>query len=175
MNRDIRVPELRLVDENGQNVGVVTTEDALRRAEAAELDLVEVSPLAQPPVAKILDFHQFKYEREKEAQKAKAKQKKQELKGVRLSLRIGKHDQDFRLNQAIGFLEDGNKLKIELPLRGRENQHTDLAATIIQTFVEQLRKHFTLVIEQPVQKQAGRLSLICYSTGKVETKEKKKE
>ncbi len=174
VNRDIRVPEVRLVDENGQNVGVVSTLDALQRAEAAELDLVEVSPLAQPPVAKILDFHQFKYQREKEVQKAKAKQKKQELKGVRLSLRIGKHDSDFRLNQAIEFLNDGNKLKVELPLRGREHQHTDLAASIVQSFVEQLKAYHNIVVEQPVQKQAGRLSLICYSTGKVDQNHKEK-
>lgn len=175
VNRDIRVPEVRLVDENGANIGVVSTEDALKRAEAAELDLVEVSPLAKPPVAKILDFHQFKYQREKEVQKAKAKQKKQEIKGVRLSLRIGKHDQDFRLNQAIEFLNDGNKLKVELPLRGREHQHTDLAATIVQTFVDQLKKHHDIVVEQPVQKQAGRLSLICYSNGKIAAPEAVKQ
>lgn len=172
VNRDIRVPEVRLVDEKGGNVGVVTTEEAMRRAEAAELDLVEVSPLAQPPVAKILDFHQFKYQREKEMQKAKAKQKKQELKGVRLSLRIGKHDQDFRLNQAIQFLDDGNKLKVELPLRGREHQHTDIAEEIIKSFVEQLKTRHQLVVEQAIQKQAGRLSLICYSAGKVSVSKK---
>ena len=72
------------------------------------------------------------------------------------------------MNQAIEFLNDGNKLKVELPLRGREHQHTDLAASIVQSFVEQLKAYHTLAIEQPVQKQAGRLSLICYSTGKVE-------
>lgn len=167
MNRDIRVPEVRLVGENGENIGVVPTEDALRRAEAAELDLVEVSPLAKPPVCKLLDFNQFKYQRDKEVQKAKAKQKKQEIKGVRLSLRIGKHDQEFRLNQAIGFLDDGHKLKVELPLRGRENQHVDLAREVMESFVAQLRERYQITIEQPIQKQAGRLSLICYAAGKV--------
>lgn len=172
INRDIRVSEVRLIDERGENIGVVSVEDALRRAQLAELDLVEVSPLARPPVAKILNFHHFKYQREKEAQRQKARQKKQELKGVRLSLRIGKHDQEVRLEQAIGFLDDGDKLKVELPLRGRENQHADLAAQVIQTFVDDLKKQFTIVIEQPIQKQGGRLSLVCTTSGRIQ-KDKK--
>ena len=151
---------------------MVSVEDALRRAQLAELDLVEVSPLARPPVAKILNFHHFKYQREKEAQRQKARQKKQELKGVRLSLRIGKHDQEVRLEQAIGFLDDGDKLKVELPLRGRENQHADLAAQVIQSFVDDLKKQFTIVIEQPIQKQGGRLSLVCTTSGRIQ-KDKK--
>lgn len=169
MNRDIRVPEVRLVDENGENVGVVTTEDALQRAIAADLDLVEVSPLARPPVAKILSFHTFKYQKEKEVQRQKAKQKKQELKGVRLSLRIGTHDREVRLEQAIRFLDEGNKLKVELPLRGRENQHTDLATQLMQGFVDDLKKSFQITLEQPIQKLGNRLSVICAPNGRVTT------
>lgn len=167
VNRDIRVPEVRLINEHGANVGVVTVEEALRLAEAAELDLVEVFPAANPPVAKILNFSQFKYQRDKEVQKQKSKQKKQEIKGVRLSLRISQHDQDMRVEQATRFFEQGHKLKVELPLRGREHQHTDLAAGVIDAFLAKLRQRFTLTIEQPLQKQGGRLSLICFSSGKV--------
>lgn len=165
------VPEVRLVGAQGENVGVVTTAEALQMAEAADLDLVEVSPLAQPPVAKILDFSQFKYKQEKEIQRQKVKQKKQEMKGIRLSLRIGKHDQDVRLEHAARFLEDGDKLKIELPLRGRENQHQDLARQVIESFVKDLGARFKLVVEQPITKQGGRLSFICYSSGKVAVSE----
>jgi translation initiation factor IF-3 len=171
VNRAIIVPEVRLVDETGANVGVVSLEEALRRAEAAELDLVEVSPLANPPVAKILNYHQLKYRQDKESQKQKANQKRQETKGIRLSLRISQHDQDMRLAQAMGFLDDGHKLKFELILRGREQQHKALAATLIESFVERLRQQYRITVEQPVQKQGGRLSLICYSNGKLTNQE----
>lgn len=174
-NRDIRVPEVRLVDEHGQNIGVVSTEEALRRAEAADLDLVEVSPLANPPVAKILSFSQFKYRQDKEVQKQKSKQKKQETKGIRLSLRISQHDQEMRLEQATRFFEQGHKLKLELPLRGREHQHTDLAVSVMESFIKKLKERFNLTIEQPLQKQGGRLSVICFSSGKVNEKKSTEE
>jgi len=166
VNREIRVPEVRLIDENGVNVGVVPVEEAIRRAEEAELDLVEVYPLAVPPVAKILNFHQLKYKQGKEIQKQKARQKKQEIKGIRLSLRISQHDQEMRLDQAVRFFKEGNKLKVELPLRGRENQHQDLARSVMESFIEQLKARHPLAIEQPLQKQGGRLSLICVPVNK---------
>ncbi|MFA5954017.1 MAG: translation initiation factor IF-3 [Patescibacteria group bacterium] len=175
VNRQINVPEVRLIGENDENIGVVTTAEAFERAEQAGLDLVEVSPLAKPPVAKIIDFSQFKYQRDKELQKAKARQKKQETKGVRLSTRIGTHDRDLRISQASKFLDDGHKLKVELQLRGREHQHKDLAAEVIEQFLRELRKHYTIAIEQPLQKQGGRLSLICYTTGKVAKPKKAEE
>lgn len=161
VNRDIRAPEVLLVDESGVNVGVVKTEDALRRAEEAGLDLVEVSPLGVPPVAKILNYHQFKYKQGKEIQKQKAKQKKQEIKGIRLSFRISQHDQDMRLDQAVKFLKEGNKLRVELPLRGRENQHQGLARSVMESFIDRLGARHQLTIEQPLQKQGGRFSVIC--------------
>lgn len=167
VNQAIVAPEVRLVDENGANVGVVSLEDALQRAEAAEQDLVEVSPLATPPVAKILNYHQLKYRQDKESQKQKANQKRQETKGIRLSLRISQHDQDMRLDQAKSFLDEGHKLKVELILRGRENEHKALAAALIETFVQRLRQQYRIAVEQPVQKQGGRLSLICFSSGQV--------
>jgi translation initiation factor IF-3 len=167
VNRAIVAPEVRLVDEQGVNVGVVPLEEALRLAEAAELDLVEVSPLAAPPVAKILDFSQFKYKQDKEIQKQKVRQRKQEVKGVRLSLRIGQHDQRMRLDQASRFFDEGHKLKIELPLRGRENQHQDLARSVVESFLDALRVRYQVAVEQPLERQGGRLSVICYSTGKV--------
>jgi translation initiation factor IF-3 len=167
INRDIRSADVRLIDEKGENIGVVSTAEALQRAESLEMDLVEVSPLANPPVAKILNFHAFKYQHEKEVQRQKARQKKQEMKGVRLSLRIGQHDQNVRLDQARRFLADGDKLKVELPLRGRENQHADLAGQVVQTFIDELKKEFTIIIEQPLQKQGGRLSLICTTSGRI--------
>lgn len=166
-NKDITSSHLRLIDEKGENVGVVTTVEAKAMAERVGYDLVEVSPNADPPVAKILDFSQFKYQRDKESQKAKQKQKKQETKGVRLSTRIGAHDLELRLNQATKFLDEGHKLKIELLLRGREHQHRELAEATINEFIAGLKERYTITIEQPVQKVGGRMSLICAGNGKV--------
>ena len=170
VNREIRVPEVRLIDENGVNVGVVPVEEALKRAEAVELDLVEVFPLATPPVAKILNFHQLKYKQGKEIQKQRARQKKQETKGIRLSLRISPHDQGMRLEQAVRFLKDGNKLRVELPMRGRENQHADVARIVVESFLEKLRERYPIAIEQPLQRQGGRLSLVCFSSNRAAVK-----
>lgn len=166
VNTQIVAPELRLIDENAELVGIVSLAEALNRSRLAELDLVEVSPMATPPVAKILDYHQFKYQKDKEVQKSKAKQKKQEIKGIRLSLRIGDHDKGVRLNQATKFLDDGHKLKIELQLRGRENRHKDMAEAVITGFVEDLRKQYDITVEQPVQKMGNKMSLVCFSSQK---------
>ena len=154
------MPEVRLIDETGQNIGVTSTADALARAQELGLDLVEVSPLANPPVAKIVDYAKLKYEEEKERRKEKAKQKKIEIKGIRLSVRIGAHDMDVRLRQALNFLEDGDKIKIELILRGRERRQTDLAKETVEKFVTALRENREIKIEQPIKIMGGRLSAI---------------
>ena len=159
-NAAIKVPEVRLIDETGQNIGVTSTADALARAQELGLDLVEVSPLANPPVAKIVDYAKLKYEEEKERRKEKAKQKKIEIKGIRLSVRIGAHDMDVRLRQALNFLEDGDKIKIELILRGRERRQTDLAKETVEKFVTALRENREIKIEQPIKIMGGRLSAI---------------
>lgn len=116
-------------------------------------DLVEISPKAVPPVAKFLNFGQFKYELRKKEQQEKSKQKKTEVKGIRLSLRIGKGDLELKASQAKKFLEEGNKIKIEMILRGRENAHSDLAKKIIGNFLENLEE---IKIEQEVSKQGNK-------------------
>lgn len=157
-NERIRVPQVRLIDATGTMIGVVDTPAALRAAEEAGLDLVEVSPKAEPPVCRILDYGSFKYQIEKEDRARKAKQKATELKGVRLSLRIGKHDMTIRLTQAREFLADNQKVKIELPLRGREKAHGDQARVVLNEFVAELGD--SVKVEQPTSWQAGRLSII---------------
>lgn len=149
-----------MIDENGVNAGVVPTAQAILRAREHELDLIEVSPLAQPPVAKILDFNKLKYEEGKERKREKAKQKRVEIKGVRLSLRISPHDTATRLTQAQKFLGDGDKVKIELILRGRERQHKDLAEKIIQNFIDAIRQTIPVQVEQSITAQGGKLSTI---------------
>ncbi|MDD5109999.1 MAG: translation initiation factor IF-3 [Patescibacteria group bacterium] len=160
VNEWIRVPEVRLIDETGAHVGVVPTAQAIARAREHELDLVEVQPLANPPVAKILSFSKLKYEEDKERKREKARQKKVEIKGVRLSLRIGQHDREVRLTQAQQFLGNDDKVRIELILRGRERQHKDLAEKIIQDFISTIHQTIPVKVEQGISAQGGKLSTI---------------
>ena len=162
INRQIRVPEVFLIDENGENVGNVSTNEAIKKAVELELDLVEVNPTAKPPVAKIMDYGQFKYEKEKKAHKQKQAQKKVDTKGVRLSVRISKNDFQLRIDQALKFFKKGNKVKIDLILKGRERQHPEKAREIINDFVAVLEQDKELKIEreQDLTRQGGRFIMI---------------
>lgn len=131
--------EVSLINEEGVNIGVVKTAVALKMAQDAGLDLVEVNPKAEPPVAKIIDLGQFKYELDKKMQRQKAAQKKIETKNIRLTFRIGKHDIDVRIAQAEKFLKDSDKVKIDLLLRGREKQHFVKARELMETFVNEVK------------------------------------
>jgi len=138
-NEKIRAEKVFLINEEGENVGVMETYKALELAQEAGLDLVEVNPKAEIPVAKILDLGQFKYEQEKKKHKQKVLQKKVETKNVRLTFRISKHDFDVRVEQTAKFLLKGNKVKIDLSLRGREKQHFEKAREIIMEFYSDLK------------------------------------
>jgi len=161
-NAQIRVPVVFLIDENGENVGEMPLREALARAEAVELDLVEVNPKPDVPVCKIMDYGQFKYEQDKKAHKQKVAQKKVDTKGVRLSVRISQHDYDMRVAQGLKFLQKGHKLKIELILKGRERQHMAKAAEIIRTFVADLSKAegMNIISEQDLTKQGARFIMV---------------
>jgi translation initiation factor IF-3 len=159
-NEYIRVPEVRVIDENGEALGVMKTEDAIATARERGYDLVEVSPKAEPPVCRFYDYGQFKYEKEKELKAQKAHARKVEVKGIRLSVKMGEHDENIRRDKAIEFLEDGHKLKIEIILRGREKAHTDIARQRIEGFVAKLQEKYPLFIEQPFTRQAGNCSSI---------------
>lgn len=150
------MPKVRLIDDTGKFFGVIDTLQALEMARKKELDLVEINPKEIPPIAKIMDFGQFKYEQSKKEKKAKAKQA--EIKGIRLSLRMGKHDIGVRTNRTKEFLEEKNKVQIEMILRGRERTHLDLAEQIINQFIDSLGKN--IKIEQPLKKQGGRLTVL---------------
>lgn len=159
-NEQITVPEVRVIDDEGKFLGVLRTEDAIKVAQERELDLVEVSPKENPPVCKIIDYGAFKYQKEKEKRAQKAHAKKVEVKGIRLSVKMGAHDQDVRKQQALGFLEDGDKLKIEIILRGREKAHGELATERINDFIKEIEKTYLLYTEQPVTRQGGNVSAI---------------
>lgn len=149
-----------LIDETGKNLGNLPTQEALALAEERGLDLVEVSPLANPPVAKIVNYSKLRYQEERERRKEKAKQKKVEVKGLRLSLRIGQGDKDVRVKQALKFLSQGDKVRMEITLRGRERQHTDLAKQIINKFVNDVRAEMEINVEQHLEIQGGKLTIL---------------
>ncbi|MFA7456116.1 MAG: translation initiation factor IF-3, partial [Micavibrio sp.] len=125
------VPKIRLVDEDGEMVGVVAVSEGLRRAEEAGLDLVEVSPNAEPPVCKILNYGKYKYEQQKKAAEARKKQKVIEVKEIKVRPGIEQHDYEVKLRAAKRFLEDEDKVKVTLRLRGREMAHIDLAMQVL--------------------------------------------
>lgn len=110
------------------------TSEALGLALEQELDLVEISPTANPPVVKLLDYDKFRYQQEKIVREAKKKVRKITLKGIRLSVRIGEHDLDFKAKQTIGFITEGNKVKVDVVMRGREQAHPELAFELIKKF-----------------------------------------
>lgn len=156
VNTQIRVPEVFVIDEDGTQVGVMSIEEARTKAEEAELDLVEVSPKADPPVVRIIDYGHFKYEQEKKAKKQKAQTKKTDVKGIRLTPRIKGKDLEQRQNQALKFLEAGHRVKVELMLRGREKAHADIAIDLVKEFVNNLGDEIKIL--DPVKKLGSRVS-----------------
>ena len=116
-----------MIDDEGKNLGILETPEALRIAAERGLDLIEISPTAHPPICKIMDFGKFKYQREKGEREHGKKQKEVELKGIRIGFTTGKHDLELRAKQAERFLADGDKVRINMKLRGREKAHGALA------------------------------------------------
>ena len=148
---------MSVIDENGQHAGVMDTAQALALAQQRGLDLVEVAPMAKPPVVKILDFGAFQFRQEKQERKAKAHQKKVDLKGIRLTYRIGQQDLLTRKSQALKFLDEGHKLVLEMRLRGRENAFRPQAKEQMEKFAADLGKD--VAIEQPVSMLGNRLTM----------------
>ena len=131
VNKEIRAPQVRLVDENGEMVGVVSIDEALKRAKNAGIDLIEVSPNAEPPVCKILDSGKYKYEAQKRKAEAKKKQKVVQVKEIKMRPGIDQHDYDVKMRNVFKFLENGDKVKVTLRYRGREMAHQELGMEIL--------------------------------------------
>jgi translation initiation factor IF-3 len=125
-----------LIGVDGEQVGVVSIAEALERATAADLDLVEIAPKATPPVVKILDWGKFRYEQTKQEQKNRRNQRQQEVKQIRMGLKIGGHDLDVKSRRARQFLEEGHKVQVKLRFRGREITHPDLGRGVLDRFTE---------------------------------------
>jgi translation initiation factor IF-3 len=128
----ILAPSVRLIDEKGENVGVVPVAQALGRAEQAGLDLVEIAPLADPPVCKILDFGKYKYEEQKRKNEARKKQKVIEIKEIKMRPSIDNHDYQIKMRSVVKFLGEGDKVKVTLRFRGRELVHQELGMKVLE-------------------------------------------
>jgi translation initiation factor IF-3 len=137
-NEEIRVPRVRLIDAAGENVGVVTIEKAIATAVAAGLDLVEISPNADPPVCKVLDYGKFKYEAQKKANIARKNQKVIEVKEIKMRPGIDEHDYQVKLRAMHRFFEEGDKVKVTLRFRGREMAHQDIGVDLLKRVQEDL-------------------------------------
>ena len=140
INRAITVAEVRLIDETGENVGVVSTSDALDRADNAGLDLVEISPGAEPPVCKILDYGRFKYQDQKRKNEARKKQKTVDVKEIKMRPNIDQHDYDVKMRAINRFIDEGDKVKVTMRFRGREMAHQDLGLKVLDRVRDQLEE-----------------------------------
>ena len=138
------MPEVRLIGPGGEQVGVVSIDVALRLASEADLDLVEVAPDSKPPVAKIMDFGKFKYEAAQKAKDARRNQANTVLKEVRFRLKIDTHDYETKLNRAIGFLKQGDKVKSMILFRGREQSRPEQGVRLLQKFAEDIAEFGTM-------------------------------
>ena len=137
----IRIPQVRVIDDEGNQLGIMPTPRALEMAQEKGLDLVEVAPMASPPVTRFLDFGQYKYELTKKEKEAKRRQRSVTFKEVRLSPKIGIGDFETKVHRAIEFLEDGDRIKVTVRFRGRELTHPELGRNLIAKFTDQVKDH----------------------------------
>ncbi|MDR3544280.1 MAG: translation initiation factor IF-3 [Candidatus Limnocylindrales bacterium] len=144
VNQMIRISQVRVIDEEGIQLGVMATSDALRLAQERGYDLVEVAPTASPPVTRLLDYGQYKYELAKREKEAKRKSRSVEFKEVRLKPKIGQGDFDTKVRRAIEFLEDGDRIKVAVQFRGRELTHPHLGRELLAKFADQIKDHGVL-------------------------------
>lgn len=149
---------MRLIDEEDNQLGEKSLDEALKIAEEHGLDLVEVAPKAAPPVCKLMDYGKYLYRQRKIEQKHKKMQKQAEMKGIRMSLRIDQHDLETKIRQARGFLGDRNSVKVQLQFRGREAAHADLARAKLDFFSKSLQD--VGQIEEPPKKQGSQMIMI---------------
>jgi translation initiation factor IF-3 len=145
----IRIPQVRVIDDEGNQLGVMPTPRALEMAQERGLDLVEVAPMAAPPVARFLDFGQYKYELTKREKENKRRQRSVTFKEVRLSPKIGVGDFDTKVHRAVEFLEDGDRIKVTVRFRGRELSHPELGRVLLEKFSKQVEEH-GIIERQPV-------------------------
>jgi len=154
-NDQIRLSPIRLIDHENNQIGVISTDEALARAREVGLDLVEVAPNERPPVCRIMDYGKFKYSQKK---KQKQKHHEQKLKEVRFHLKISDHDRDIKVNQAVSFLDKGDKVQFTMIFRGRERFHQELGKEIFDAIIDQLGNR--VKVERPPRNEGRRMLMI---------------
>ena len=163
INERIRFPQIRVIDSDGAQLGIITPTEAMTIAEERGLDLVLLSDKAEPPVCRIMDYGKYKFEQEKKAREARKKQHTADVKEVKMRYKIEEHDYKVRINQAERFLKDGDKVKATVMFRGREIQHSDLAETLLKRMATDLMP-FGEVQQAP--KKEGRNMMMLISPKK---------
>ena len=158
MNGEIRDREIRVISETGEMLGVMSPREAMRLAEEADLDLVKISPNAVPPVCKIMDYGKFKFEQAKKEKENRRNQKVVEIKEVQLSMTIDVGDLNVKAKQATRFLNDGNKVKVSIRLRGRQMAHANLGRDVMNNFFEGLKE--IAVVEKPINMEGRNINMI---------------
>ncbi len=158
INRRIRVPEVRVIADDGEQLGIMNTHDALRQAESLGLDLVEVSPMAKPPVCKIMDYGKFKYQQKRKTAEAKKKQQVIELKEVKFRPKTDVHDFDVKVNRLKRFLAEGNKGKVTVMFRGREIVHQEIGFDVLKRVSDVLKED--ALVESPPRMEGRQLVMI---------------
>lgn len=166
INERIQAPELRVLDPEGEPLGIMSLKEALAKAEELDLDLVEVSPTAVPPVARIVNYGKFLYQKEKKLKEAKKNQKIIEMKEIKFGPHIDIHDFEYRIKRVQDFLSKGDKVKISIRFRGREMAHTDIGFDLIKKIIEKIGDSF---IEKPA-KLEGRQILMFLAPPKSQKK-----
>lgn len=164
VNHQITAPELRVLSETGEQIGVMKVGEALALATENGLDLVEIAPQARPPVAKIIDYSKFRYQQQKAEQQQRKKAKKTELKTVRLSVRISGHDKSIKAKQVTEFLEEGNLVRVEVRMRGRELAHPELAEAQLRSFASSLTSPHR--VEVPIKRMGNTYAFTLASQAK---------
>ena len=158
VNERIRVPQVRVIGDDGQQIGVLPVREALLLAQSKGLDLVEVSPTARPPVCRVMDYGKFKYEQNRRARKAKKKQHQMQLKEIKMRPKIEGHDYSFKLQHARAFLEGRDKVKFTVTFRGREIAHQDIGYKLIQRAIADLTDVAT--VESPPRSEGRTLNAV---------------
>ena len=158
MNAQIRAPEVRLIDSDGEQVGIMSTADAIKRAQEQKLDLVEISPMAKPPVCRIMDYGKYTFDLSKKKAAAKKKQKQVHVKEVKFRPATDVGDYNVKVRKIINFLERGDKVKVSLRFRGREMQHRELGLDLLQRVKADLPEG--LVIEQEPKLEGRQMTMV---------------
>ncbi|MFC2136287.1 translation initiation factor IF-3 [Bacteroidota bacterium] len=169
VNQEIKVPNIRLIDAEGNQLGVVSTAEGIQKATEEELDLVEIAPQADPPVCKLIDHGKFLYEQQKREKLQKKKQQVSVVKEIRLHPNTDTHDFDFKARHAVNFIEEGNKVKVACIFKGRELAYTELGRNLLKRFIERLDE--VAKVEQEIRFEGRTMHAILAPN---KTKKKKK-